>query len=52
MYEVFFIDHLVAKVDALHQKFDKLSVSVVTPALFYHLVKFLEYFVIQVLNAN
>ena len=31
MYEVSAIDHLAAKVDALFQKFDKLTVSVVTP---------------------
>jgi len=31
MYEVSTLDHLIAKVDALFQKFDKLSVSVVTP---------------------
>jgi len=33
MYEVSTLDHLSAKVDTLFQKFDKLSVSVVTPAL-------------------
>ena len=32
MYEVSTLDHLSAKVDTLFQKFDKLSVSVVTPA--------------------
>jgi len=32
MYKVFALDHLNAKVDALFQKFDKLSVSVVTSA--------------------
>jgi hypothetical protein len=32
MYEVSALDHLNAKVDTLFQKFDKLSVSVVTPA--------------------
>jgi len=32
MYQVSTLDHLSAKVDALLQKFDKLSVSVVTPA--------------------
>jgi outer membrane murein-binding lipoprotein Lpp len=31
MYEVSALDHLNAKVDALFQKFDKLTVSVVTP---------------------
>jgi len=32
MYEVSTLDHLSAKMDTLFQKFDKLSVSVVTPA--------------------
>ena len=32
MYEISTLDHLTAKVDALSQKFDKISVSVVTPA--------------------
>jgi len=32
MYEVFVLDHLSGKVDTLFQKFDKLIVSVVTPA--------------------
>jgi len=32
MYEVSTLDHLSPKVDTLFQKFDKLSVSVVTPA--------------------
>ena len=32
MYEVSTLDHLNAKMDTLFQKFDKLSVSVVTPA--------------------
>jgi len=32
MYEVSALDHLSAKVDALFQKFDKMSVSAVTPA--------------------
>lgn len=32
MYEVSALDHLDAKVDALFQKFDKLSVSTVTPS--------------------
>jgi len=32
MYEVSTLDHLSAKVDTLFQKFDKSSVSVVTPA--------------------
>jgi len=32
MYEVSILDHLSAKVDTLFKKFDKLSVSVVTPA--------------------
>jgi len=32
MYEVSSLDHLSAKVDALFQKFDKMSVSVVTPS--------------------
>jgi len=32
MYKVSILDHLSAKVDTLFQKFDKLSVSVVTPA--------------------
>jgi ABC-type Na+ transport system ATPase subunit NatA len=32
MYEVSTLDHLSAKVDALFQKFDKLTVSAVTPA--------------------
>ena len=31
MYEVSALDHLSAKVDALFQKFDKLTISVVTP---------------------
>jgi len=31
MYEVSSFDHLSAKVDTLFQKFDKLSVSVITP---------------------
>ena len=31
MYEVSALDHLAAKVDALFKKFDKLTVSVVTP---------------------
>jgi len=31
-YEISTLDHLSAKVDTLFQKFDKLSVSVVTPA--------------------
>jgi len=33
MYEVSALDHLNAKVDALFQKFDKLTISAVTPAL-------------------
>jgi len=33
MYDVSALDHLNGKVDTLFQKFDKLSVSVVTPAL-------------------
>ncbi|KEH17456.1 hypothetical protein MTR_0014s0350 [Medicago truncatula] len=32
MYEVSPLDHLAAKVDALSQKFDKRSISVVSPA--------------------
>jgi len=32
MYEISSLDHLVAKVDALTQKFDKMNTSVVTPA--------------------
>jgi len=32
MYEVSTLDHLVAKVDALTQKFEKMNVSAVTPA--------------------
>ena len=32
MYEVSSLDHLSAKVDALFQKFDKMSVSAVTPS--------------------
>jgi len=31
MYEVSAFDHLAAKMDALFQKFDKLTISVVTP---------------------
>ena len=31
MYEVSALDHLNGKVDTLFQKFDKLSVSVITP---------------------
>ena len=32
MYEIFTLDHLAAKVDALTQNFDKMNTSVVTPA--------------------
>jgi len=32
MYEISSLDHLVAKVDALTQKFDKMNTSAVTPA--------------------
>jgi len=33
MYEISTLDHLATKVDALSQKFDKMRISVVTPAL-------------------
>jgi len=32
MYEIYALDHLASKVDALVQKFDKLNVSVVSPS--------------------
>ena len=32
MYKISTLDHLAAKVDALFQKFDKMSISAVTPA--------------------
>jgi len=52
MYEVCALDHLNAKADILFQKFDKLSVSVVTPAPVSPPYKVCGIFGHMTLNAN